>query len=133
MTTMTKCFLVALAVPVFSIGIFAQPPANEPSPPKGEMPAPKNLKLLDPATLMPKMQEFRTSLNVQCDFCHVRGDFASDEKHHKAVAREMIVMAREINAKFPDGKTHVTCYTCHRGQPEPPIAPPAAAEAKPSN
>ena len=26
----------------------------------------------------------------------------------------MLTMAREINAKFPDGKIHVTCHTCHR-------------------
>jgi Photosynthetic reaction centre cytochrome C subunit len=34
----------------------------------------------------------------------------------------------EINAKFPDGKVHVACYTCHRGKTIPemvPSAPPA--------
>jgi Photosynthetic reaction centre cytochrome C subunit len=38
----------------------------------------------------------------------------------------MISMAKDINAKFPDGKTHVTCYTCHRGATEPAMAPEAA-------
>ena len=90
-------------------------------------PAPKNLKIL-PAdeNLIPTMRSFTTALGVKCDFCHVQGDFSSDEKHSKLVARHMINMAKEINAKFPDGKTHVTCYTCHRGAEEPAMAPEAA-------
>src|SRR5580658_5944212 len=87
-------------------------------------PAPKNLKLL-PAdeNLIPTMRSFTAALGVKCDFCHVQGDFASDEKHHKEIARHMISMAKDINGKFPDGKTHVTCYTCHRGETEPATAP----------
>jgi hypothetical protein len=38
-------------------------------------------------------------------------------------------MTQEINAKFPDGKMHVTCFTCHNGNSQPktdaPPAPPA--------
>jgi photosynthetic reaction center cytochrome c subunit len=56
----------------------------------------------------------------------VQGDFASDEKHNKLVARKMIELVRSINPKFPDGKEHVSCYTCHRGAQEPLMAPPAA-------
>jgi photosynthetic reaction center cytochrome c subunit len=54
------------------------------------------------------------------------GDFASDEKHTKEIARHMITLAKDVNAKFPDGKTHVTCYTCHRGAEVPATAPEAA-------
>jgi len=75
---------------------------------------------------MGTMRSFRTALGVECSFCHVQGDFASDEKHPKLVARKMIEMARSINAKFPDGKDHVSCYTCHRGAQEPLMAPPPA-------
>ncbi len=94
-------------------------------------PAPKNLKLL-PAdeNLIPTMRAFQTALGVKCDFCHVKDDFASDEKHNKEVARMMITMAHEINAKFPDGKMHVTCYTCHRGATEPATKPAAAPKAE---
>jgi hypothetical protein len=90
----------------------------------GQHPAPKNLKLL-PAdeNLIPTMRSFTAALGVKCDFCHVQGDFASDDKHHKEIARHMISMAKDINGKFPDGKTHVTCYTCHRGATEPATAP----------
>jgi hypothetical protein len=94
----------------------------------GQHPAPKNLKLLPAdANLIPTMRAFTTALGVKCDFCHVPTDFASDEKHPKEVARFMITMAKDINAKFPDGKMHVSCYTCHRGATEPATAP--AAEA----
>jgi hypothetical protein len=87
------------------------------------MPEPKNLKLLKPDNLMATMHAFSAALDAKCDFCHVRGDFASDDNPHKETARKMIAMAREINAQFPDGKMHVTCYTCHRGAKEPATAP----------
>ena len=94
---------------------------------KGPPPAPKNLKLLSPDTnIRETMRSFEVALGVnQCTFCHVQGDFASDDNPKKNVARMMISMAREINAKFPDGKQHVRCYTCHRGATEPATEPPA--------
>lgn len=107
-----------------------EPQAGGPPPGHPAMPAPKNLKLLQPEHLMETMQAFRVALGVRCDFCHVQGDFASDEKPPKEIARKMIVMAREINAKFPDGKMHVTCYTCHRGAEEPATRPGEAAQER---
>jgi hypothetical protein len=38
----------------------------------------------------------------------------------------MMAMMHDVNAKFPDGKQHVTCYTCHRGAQQPLTAAPAA-------
>jgi len=98
---------------------------QEPGPPREHhMPPPKNLKILKPEQLMPAMQGFRVALGVRCDFCHVQGDFASDEKPTKQIARKMLLMTHEINGNFPDGKMHVTCYTCHRGSEEPAMHPP---------
>lgn len=91
--------------------------------------SPKNLKILTgdtPEQLQMTMRAFRTALGVQCTFCHVQGDFASDDNPKKETARMMLTMAREINAKFSDGKRHVSCYTCHRGATEPATEPPAA-------
>jgi photosynthetic reaction center cytochrome c subunit len=80
----------------------------------------KNLKLLDPkSNVMGTMHSFLPALGVQCTYCHVQGDFASDDNPKKETARGMISMLREINAKFPDGKQRVSCYTCHRGQTLP--------------
>jgi photosynthetic reaction center cytochrome c subunit len=99
---------------------------------KGPPPTPKNLKVMtgdSPEQVMGAMRAFRTALGVQCTYCHVMGDFASDDNPKKETARMMITMAREINGKFSDGKRHVSCYTCHRGATEPvleaPPAPPA--------
>jgi len=35
----------------------------------------------------------------------------------------MILMVLEINVRFPDGKPHVTYYTCHCGSTTPATAP----------
>ncbi|SPF33552.1 conserved exported hypothetical protein [Candidatus Sulfopaludibacter sp. SbA4] len=91
--------------------------------------APQNLKVLKPdVNIRQVMGSFTSGLGVKCDFCHVQGNFASDENPKKEIARHMIVIAQEVNAKFEDGKEHVTCYTCHRGATMPlTAAPPAAA------
>ena len=87
---------------------------------------PKNLQVLDQATFASAMQSFVQALGLLdkgvCNYCHVE-DRASDEKMQKVIARDMIAMVREINARFPDGKQHVTCYTCHRGSTTPATAP----------
>lgn len=107
-----------------SVALFAQERGGKKGPNPFEHP--KNLKLLKPDNLREAMVSFRTALGVQCSFCHVQGDFASDENPKKETARMMITMAREINAKFPDGKQHVRCYTCHRGMEIPLTEPPKA-------
>jgi hypothetical protein len=120
MTLMRYLLAFAMLLP-----LCAQPPQEGQK--KGP-PAPKNLKILKPEEVGPAMRSFTIALGVNCNFCHVQGDRASDENPKKNVARMMIAMAREINAKFPDAaeKPKVTCYTCHRGKNEPETAPPAA-------
>jgi hypothetical protein len=118
-------FLLTLLV---AIPLFAQePPAGAERKKGGPPPAPKNLKILKPEEIRPMMGAFRVALGVKCTGCHVEGDFASDAKPEKDTARMMIAMTREINAKFPDGKNHVTCFTCHRGDEHPKTAPDSAA------
>jgi hypothetical protein len=100
--------------------------------PKGPPPPLKNIKILvgEPREqVIMTMRAFTVALGVQCTFCHVQGDFASDDNPKKETARMMLTMARDINGKFPDGKRHVSCYTCHRGATEPATEPPAAAPA----
>ena len=90
-------------------------------------PAHKNLKVLKDDQVRPVMGAMQGALGQRCNFCHIQGDNASDENPKKLVARMMIGMVNDINAKFPDGKVHVTCYTCHRGKNMPEMAPPPAA------
>lgn len=112
-------FLLALAL---LTSAFAQPPAAQPK----ARPEPKNLKILKPGPdLIPTMRAYAAALGKKCDFCHVQGDFASDANPHKEIARTMIVLTNEVNAKFPDGKAHVSCYTCHRGEEHPAMTAPA--------
>jgi len=90
---------------------------------------PKDIKK---AQLMQNMKIFSKALGVRCHFCH-KGeegkslstyDFASDENHHKDVARLMITMTQKINGEilkdFKDGQfSQIKCITCHRGEKEP--------------
>jgi hypothetical protein len=112
---------------LIAIPLCAQAPQGAPPGGRPMQYTPKNLQLLKPEEVHDAMQAFRTALGVECTFCHVKGDFASDAKHHKIVARGMIELVRSINPKFPDGKEHVSCYTCHRGAEEPLMAPPASS------
>ena len=89
----------------------------------------KNLKVLKEDQLRPMMGGMQAALGQRCNFCHVQGDNASDENPKKLVARMMMEMVNDINAKFPDGKAHVSCYTCHRGKNMPDMVPPPAAPA----
>ena len=72
------------------------------------------------------MQSFVEGLGLlgkgACNYRHV-ADRASDEKMQKVTARNVIIMTREINARFPGGKQQVTCYTCHQGDVTPALAP----------
>jgi len=56
-----------------------------------------------------------------CNYCHVAGNFASDAKYTKVIARRMLQMTIAVNTSYKDhvGAVGVTCYTCHRGQPMP--------------
>jgi photosynthetic reaction center cytochrome c subunit len=56
-----------------------------------------------------------------CGYCHVAGNFASDAKYTKVVARKMLQMTIAVNTTYTNhvGNVGVTCYTCHRGQNNP--------------
>jgi hypothetical protein len=118
---------------VFAIALLSLSAQDQPAAPgggrgRGPRPPAKNLKVLaDGPDLIPNMRKATVGLGVDCEFCHVRPAFDSDEKPEKVTARMMFSMVKDVNAKFPDGKEHVTCYTCHRGEKEPAMAPPAGA------
>jgi hypothetical protein len=127
---MRKILLMVAVATLAALVMFAQEKGGGKGAPGGKGKAPRvNLKVLpDDANLIPTMQSFVAALGVAdkggCNFCH-EADRASDAKQEKVMARMMITMAKDINSKFPDGKTHVTCFTCHRGSTEPLTAPPA--------
>jgi Photosynthetic reaction centre cytochrome C subunit len=84
-----------------------------------------NLKVLTPQNVEITMQNITFALGLRCIDCHDVNDLSLDTKPQKLKARMMLEMVRDINAKFGDGETHVTCWTCHRGSTEPQVAKPA--------
>ena len=109
----------------------------------------KNLKVL-PQNITKEqmdsvMHHFTASLNVKCNFCHVRDEqtnqmnWASDDNKHKAAARQMMTMTNELNKKYFNltgavitisTPLMVTCYTCHHGNAEPTGNPPHQERAQ---
>ena len=65
------------------------------------------------------MQYVAASLGVQCNYCHVMGDNASDDKQTKQTARKMMQMVADLNKQFFAGKPTVSCASCHNGHPKP--------------
>ncbi len=93
---------------------------------KRVIPPPTNLKVLKVTTgpeVVQIMHTFTAGLGVQCGYCHEAGNYASDSNPKKDIARHMITMTQQINGNFSEGKLRVSCYTCHRGEPEPKTAP----------
>ncbi len=119
--------LVALGLLAFSATL-----ASAQAPPgAGQAPPPMtNLQILPKDAprqqVIQTMQGFAQGLGVRCEYCHVeeggRQDMASDDKRTKKVAREMMRLTMDINAKLPvavsksaTDATRVQCATCHRG------------------
>jgi len=72
--------------------------------------------------LLNEMQGYTTALGVTCEFCHVAPARSDIPQPKKDIARQMIAMTRELNArvqlatgKTPFDATKVECATCHRG------------------
>jgi photosynthetic reaction center cytochrome c subunit len=89
---------------------------------------PKNLQVLPKSTSKADVKKIMKAqaraLDVDCDHCHEVPDMASDKVPNKEIARQMMKMVNEINAKYIKGlkdaeKHPVTCATCHRGKDVP--------------
>ena len=83
-----------------------------------------NLKVLTAENVEITMQNITFALGLRCIDCHDVTDLSLDTKPQKLKARSMLEMVRDINARWGDGKTHVTCWTCHRGSTQPEIVRP---------
>lgn len=100
-------------------------PARADSDELGELKNVQKLKGLAKPELVKVMKTFAAALGKKCDFCHVKGDFSSDDKDHKRDARMMIDLVASLNEKFftdPNGP-RATCFMCHRGAEKPVFNP----------
>lgn len=78
------------------------------------------------ANLVNAMGFYGSALGVSCSHCHTIGNWASDEKPKKAIARAMMRMNGVINGQLlkdipglRSANPSVNCVTCHRGQVVP--------------
>jgi hypothetical protein len=126
-----KFRLAALALLLMSAPLSGQAPGKWP--PDSLI----NLRVIPKTTpvmqVVGMMRNITGDLGVRCQFCHVgeegqpleQFDFASDQKRTKVVARQMMLMVREINSRLdtlperPTPLLQVTCGTCHRGTSRP--------------
>ena len=141
---MGRYTVACLAVAVASVAASAQVASQDAAA------APRNLRVLTPdVDIQRVMAGFNTALGVQCAYCHVPNDFASDANPKKEIARRMLRMQQLVAERFadsgndfrnsrylpfPEGKQYVTCVTCHQGATLPvsaapdPKGPPRAPE-----
>jgi photosynthetic reaction center cytochrome c subunit len=77
------------------------------------------LKTLPANQLNPAMHMLEGDLGVTCGFCHIVDKWEKDDLKPKATARKMMIMMMALNKNNFEGKQMVTCYTCHRGSPDP--------------
>ena len=77
---------------------------------------------------MDTMGMFSAALSLNCTDCHTPDStsswdqFAADTEL-KRTARRMVLMMNGINASNFRGARNVTCWTCHRGDQRPKVAP----------
>jgi hypothetical protein len=91
----------------------------------------KNVKVLTGIPVdefMGTMGLFSAALSYCCGDCHTGAggdnpDWAGDKNPRKVIARQMAAMVKTINKQNFGGGQQVTCWTCHRGSPNPAVTP----------
>jgi len=71
------------------------------------------------------MGGFKMALGVDCTHCHVQDQWEKDDLKPKVTARKMVSMVMDLNNRQLADIGKVSCYTCHRGDPHPLLAPPS--------
>jgi hypothetical protein len=82
----------------------------------------KNVQLFrgKPAVrLLPAMVALNGLLGVECTHCHVPLDWDKDDKAEKKTALKMFDMIEYLNKDHFGGENRISCWTCHRGHPQP--------------
>jgi photosynthetic reaction center cytochrome c subunit len=84
-------------------------------------------------TFFDAMGMFAASMGDDCTYCHSKDAVFRHEAFGDATpriqkARQMIVMMQALNKQYFGGQPRVTCFTCHRGSPNPEDVPSLALQ-----
>jgi len=140
---------MTIASVVCSLGVLLALAGQAPTEPPAVLRRPQLqvLTKVPESQLFPMMNAIADSLGVRCDYCHVRlapdpsktwslaGGWIwdRDDKRPKRIARDMMRMVADVNARQFGGRAIVSCYTCHRGSVAPatlaPLPPRAYTDA----
>jgi Photosynthetic reaction centre cytochrome C subunit len=88
----------------------------------------KNIGGFDAEILPVVMEKWSQALGVSCSHCHETGNWETDTKAEKDIARKMADLSTMINTQLrkiegiKSSKPLVNCATCHRGQLKPAIS-----------
>lgn len=72
--------------------------------------------------LIPAMEFMAASMKWECKDCHDTTDYTK-QTHAIETTRQMVLLQRDINEKWFNGRLEVTCMTCHNGQEHPDNSP----------
>jgi hypothetical protein len=111
-----------VAVSLFVLVAVVVLPASSMQRGRGAPQPPQNLQVLpEGVDIRTVMQNISMALGVQCTYCHVQGDFASDDMEAKETARAMMRMLQAINNDHMANlsEARVNCMMCHRGSAVP--------------
>ena len=118
-------FVLAVGISVFSFAYLPGAILGQETPAFPDAPY-ENLQILTgapPDQLEQIMGAIALSLGVECEYCHVAGNWASDEREAKGTAREMMRMLADIDETYFGVLEAPSCWTCHRGSPRPETEP----------
>src|SRR5262245_57153299 len=102
-------------------------PASQPQTAGAVFKSVQLLKDIPVDEFMGTMGLFAAALSADCSACH-SGDGTEtptweEDTPRKRTARRMIQMVQTINRDNFNGRQQVTCWTCHRGTPQPLVTP----------
>jgi hypothetical protein len=86
-------------------------------------------KAMPAGRMLGMMKNWTRMIGVDCAHCHVIDQWEKDDKAPKLTARAMDKMRGDVTAlvknikSITNERAQVTCWTCHRGQPQPEVFP----------
>jgi photosynthetic reaction center cytochrome c subunit len=130
--TTLRAAAALLACPLGSVLAYAQAaPSQKPQMAEEVFKNVQVLKGIPVNEFLGIMGFFSASLGKSCVDCHDSDsgweNYVADTNPNKRTARAMIGMMNVINKSFFAGRQVVTCYSCHRGGPNPKVTPNLAA------